>query len=103
MAFHHREPIAAALLRALPPSTVSLGMSLKADLVRRIGRIEKHFNYISRGLDGTATPAATLENLQFAYDHNAVLQRGGENIWIPCNSRSIGRGASERSDQSCPK
>ncbi|KRR17456.1 hypothetical protein [Bradyrhizobium retamae] len=84
MAFRHREPIAAALLAALPRSAVSLGTSLKTDLMQRIGRIEKHFNYLSRGLDGRAPPAATLENLQFAYDHNSALRRkSGENIWIP--------------------
>ncbi|ANW02846.1 hypothetical protein LMTR13_24510 [Bradyrhizobium icense] len=84
MAFHHREPLAAALLAALPRSAVSLGVSLKTDLMQRIGRIEKHFNYISLGLDGRATPAATLENLQFAYDHNSALRKkSGENIWIP--------------------
>jgi hypothetical protein len=82
-AFNHREPIAAALLAALPRSTVSLGMSLKTDLMQRIGRIEKHFNYISRGLDGKATLAARLEHLQFAYDHNSALRKkSGENIWI---------------------
>jgi hypothetical protein len=84
MAFHHREPIAAALLEALPRSRVSLGMSLKTDLMHRIGRIEKHFIHISRGLDGKATPAATLENLQFSYDHNALLRKkSDESIWIP--------------------
>jgi len=84
MAFHHREPIAVALLDALPRSEVTLGASLKTDLMDRIGRIDKHFNYISRGLDGKATPAATLENLQFAYDHNSALRKkSGESIWIP--------------------
>ncbi|XSC42882.1 hypothetical protein ACF1BQ_032510 [Bradyrhizobium sp. RDT10] len=59
-------------------------MSLKTELMQRIGRIEKHFNYISRDLDGRAPPAATLENLQFAYDHNSALRKkSGENIWIP--------------------
>lgn len=84
MAFHHRGPIAVALLEALPCDAITLGMSLKADLMNRIARIEKHFNYISRGLDGKATPAATLENLQFAYDHNNELRKkSGESIWIP--------------------
>jgi hypothetical protein len=84
MAFHHREPIAAALLKSLPRDEVSLGMSLKTDLVNRIGRIEKHFAYISRGLDGKATPTVTLENLQFAYDHNnEVRKKSGKNISIP--------------------
>jgi hypothetical protein len=58
-------------------------MSFKTDLMQRIGCVEKHFNYIRRGLDGKATPAATPEDLQFAYDHNAMLRnRSGENIWI---------------------
>lgn len=72
-----------ALLEALPRSAVSLGMSLKIDVMRRIGHIEKHFNHISRGLDGKAAPAATQENLQFSYDHNALLRKkSDERIWI---------------------
>jgi len=82
--FHNRAPIAAALLARLPELPVAFPTQLKANLLERIETIAKHFDLISRGLDGQADPADTLRELQFTFDHNQMLsKKKGDVVWIP--------------------